>query len=45
VYSGLTVGVVAVSSLLAVFFFKEQLSRFQTLGLVVGLRAVVLLNR
>jgi drug/metabolite transporter (DMT)-like permease len=40
-----SVGVVVVSSLLALFFFKEQLSRFQTLGLVVGLTAVVLLNR
>jgi drug/metabolite transporter (DMT)-like permease len=40
-----SVGVVAVSSLLAIFFFKEQLSRFQTLGLLVGLMAVGLLNR
>src|SRR5207244_11241229 len=39
------VGVVAVSSLLAVILFKERLSRLRTLGLVVGLMAVALLNR
>jgi drug/metabolite transporter (DMT)-like permease len=40
-----SVGVVAVSSLLAVILFKERLSRLRTLGLVVGLMAVALLNR
>jgi hypothetical protein len=30
---------------LAKFFFIEQLSLFQTLGLAVGLMAVVLFNR
>jgi drug/metabolite transporter (DMT)-like permease len=40
-----SVGVVAVSSLLALLFFKERLSRMKTIGLVVGLAAVALLNR
>jgi drug/metabolite transporter (DMT)-like permease len=40
-----SVGVVAVSALLAVLFFKESLSRQKTLGLVVGLAAVLLLNQ
>lgn len=40
-----SVGVVAVSSLLAALIFKEKLSRQKTLGLVVGMAAVALLNR
>ena len=40
-----SVGVVAVSSLLAMVLFKERLSRLKTFGLVVGLVAVALLNR
>jgi drug/metabolite transporter (DMT)-like permease len=40
-----SVGVVAVSSLLAALIFKERLSRQKTLGLVVGVVAVALLNR
>jgi drug/metabolite transporter (DMT)-like permease len=40
-----SVGVVSVSSLLAMILFKEQLSRLKTFGLVVGLIAVALLNR
>jgi drug/metabolite transporter (DMT)-like permease len=40
-----SVGVVAVSALLAILFFKERLSRQKTLGLAVGLLAVALLNR
>jgi drug/metabolite transporter (DMT)-like permease len=40
-----SVGVVAVSSLLAALIFKEKLSRQKTLGLVVGVVAVALLNR
>ncbi|SRR5712692_6796540 len=40
-----SVGVIAVSSLLAVLFFRETLSRQKTVGLVVGLVAVVLLNQ
>jgi drug/metabolite transporter (DMT)-like permease len=40
-----SVGVVAVSALLAVVLFNERLSRRKTVGLVVGLMAVVLLNR
>ena len=40
-----SVGVVAVSSLLALLFFKERLSRMKTIGLAVGLAAVALLNR
>ena len=39
-----SVGVVAVSSLLAALIFKEKLSRQKTLGLAVGLAAVALLN-
>jgi drug/metabolite transporter (DMT)-like permease len=40
-----SIGVVAVSSLLAALIFKEKLSRQKTLGLVVGVVAVALLNR
>ena len=40
-----SVGVVAVSSLLAVFFFRERLSRVKTTGLLIGMVAVALLNR
>ena len=40
-----SVGVVSVSSLLALLFFKERLSRMKTIGLAVGLAAVALLNR
>lgn len=40
-----SVGVVAVSALLAVLFFREHLSRRKTLGLAVGVAAVALLNR
>ena len=40
-----SVGVVAVSSLLAVLFFRERLSRVKTVGLMVGMIAVALLNR
>jgi drug/metabolite transporter (DMT)-like permease len=40
-----SVGVVAVSSLLATLFFRERLSRQKTIGLAVGLVAVALLNQ
>ena len=40
-----SVGVVAVSTVLAFVFFRERLSRQKMLGLVVGLVAVALLNR
>ena len=40
-----SVGVVAISSLLAVLLFEERLSRLKTIGLVVGLGAVVVLNQ
>jgi drug/metabolite transporter (DMT)-like permease len=40
-----SVGVVAVSSLLAMLFFRERLSRQKTIGLAVGLVAVALLNK
>lgn len=40
-----SVGVVAVSAVLAMLFFRERLSRQKTLGLTVGLVAVALLNR
>jgi len=40
-----SVGVVGLSSLLAVVLFEERLSRFKTIGLVVGLAAVVILNQ
>jgi drug/metabolite transporter (DMT)-like permease len=40
-----SVGVVSVSSILALLFFKERLSRMKTIGLMVGLAAVALLNR
>ena len=39
-----SVGVVSVSAILAVLFFKEKLSRQKTFGLAVGLAAVMLLN-
>jgi drug/metabolite transporter (DMT)-like permease len=40
-----SVGVVAVSALLAMLLFGERLSRQKTLGLAVGMAAVVLLNQ
>lgn len=40
-----SVGVVSVSSILAMILFKERLSRLKTFGLAVGLMAVGLLNR
>lgn len=40
-----SVGVVAVSAILAMVFFRETLSRRKTIGLAVGLAAVALLNR
>ena len=40
-----SVGVVAVSTLLAFLCFRERLSRQKTIGLAVGLIAVALLNR
>ena len=40
-----SVGVVAISSLLAVVLFEERLSWLKTIGLVVGLAAVVILNQ
>jgi drug/metabolite transporter (DMT)-like permease len=40
-----SVGVVSVSSLLAMMLFKERLSPLKTCGLAVGLMAVALLNR
>ena len=40
-----SVGVVAVSALLAMLLFKERLSPTRKAGLIVGLIAVVLLNR
>jgi drug/metabolite transporter (DMT)-like permease len=40
-----SVGVVTVSSLFAMILFKEHLSKWKTLGLVVGLLAVALLNQ
>jgi drug/metabolite transporter (DMT)-like permease len=40
-----SVGVIAVSSLLAVLIFRESLSRQKTIGLAVGVLAVVLLNQ
>ena len=40
-----SVGVVAVSALLAVLFFRQRLSRRKTLGLALGAAAVALLNR
>jgi drug/metabolite transporter (DMT)-like permease len=40
-----SVGVVAVSAILAMLFFQETLSRRKTIGLAVGLAAVTLLNR
>jgi drug/metabolite transporter (DMT)-like permease len=40
-----SVGVVTVSSLLAMALFKERLSKIRKLGLVVGLLAVALLNQ
>jgi len=40
-----SVGVVIVSALLAMLFFRERLSRQRTMGLAVGLAAVALLNQ
>jgi multidrug transporter EmrE-like cation transporter len=40
-----SVGVVAVSTVLAFVFFHERLSTPKALGLAVGLVAVALLNR
>jgi drug/metabolite transporter (DMT)-like permease len=40
-----SVGVVGVSALLAMLLFRERLSRQKTIGLGVGLAAVVLLNQ
>jgi drug/metabolite transporter (DMT)-like permease len=40
-----SVGVVAVSALLAMLFFRERLSRQRTVGLAIGLVAVALLNQ
>jgi drug/metabolite transporter (DMT)-like permease len=40
-----SVGVVGVSTILAMIFFREHLSRQKTVGLVVGLIAVAVLNR
>ena len=40
-----SVGVIAVSSLLAVLLFRETLSRQKTVGLAIGAAAVVLLNQ
>jgi hypothetical protein len=40
-----SVGVVSVSSLLAMILFKERLSQIKTFGLIVGLMAVALLNQ
>jgi multidrug transporter EmrE-like cation transporter len=40
-----SVGVVGVSTFLAVIFFREKLSRQKTVGLVVGLIAVAMLNQ
>jgi drug/metabolite transporter (DMT)-like permease len=40
-----SVGVVAVSALLAMLFFRERLSQQRTIGLAAGLIAVALLNR
>jgi len=40
-----SVGVVAVSAVLARLFFRERLSRQRTIGLAVGLVAVALLNQ
>jgi drug/metabolite transporter (DMT)-like permease len=40
-----SVGVVAVSALLAMLFFRERLSRQKTAGLAIGIVAVALLNR
>ena len=40
-----SVGVVAVSAILAMLIFREQLSKQRTIGLAVGLIAVALLNQ
>jgi drug/metabolite transporter (DMT)-like permease len=40
-----SVGVVAVSAILAMLFFRERLSRQRTMGLAVGMVAVALLNQ
>jgi drug/metabolite transporter (DMT)-like permease len=40
-----SVGVVGVSTILALIFFRERLSRLKTLGLAIGVIAVAILNR
>ncbi|HEY7168751.1 MAG TPA: EamA family transporter [Candidatus Binatia bacterium] len=40
-----SIGVIALSSILALLIFRETLSRQKTFGLAVGLVAVILLNR
>jgi len=40
-----SVGVIALSSILALLIFRETLSRQKTVGLAIGLIAVVLLNQ
>jgi len=40
-----SVGVVTVSAILAMLFFRERLSRQKAMGLAVGMAAVALLNR
>jgi multidrug transporter EmrE-like cation transporter len=40
-----SLGVEAVSTMLAMLFFRERLSKSRKAGLVVGLAAVALLNR
>lgn len=44
-YPVYSVGVVGVSTVLAMMLFRERLSRMRTIGLAVGLIAVALLNR
>jgi drug/metabolite transporter (DMT)-like permease len=44
-YPVYSVGVVGVSTVLALIFFRERLSRQKTLGLTIGLIAVAMLNR
>jgi drug/metabolite transporter (DMT)-like permease len=44
-YPMYSVGVVAVSTILAMVFFREQLSRQKTAGLAIGLIAVAMLNQ
>jgi drug/metabolite transporter (DMT)-like permease len=44
-YPVYSVGVVGVSTMLALIFFRERLSRQKTLGLMIGVIAVAILNR